>query len=579
MKSRFLNLCVALLALVALAPAASATCMDSCTAQITLKDCTVPVGAFIGMGTLTFTASCETCCSAPGGPVTCDPLTPTPDMFTVHDLAGQVTGDMTDSGITCEGQTVFEFNTTLLPGSYDLVQGALMILSFEVLDVVNCNTDADCLTCEACVQGSCMGLGLVECTQDGECGVDEYCVVFEGMTCKNHCAANACLTVVCEATCDNFLNPCEAGFECVEPFKGCCGQCEPIGTPCATDQDCEPCNVCVAGECEGLGLIECQTDDDCGLDEHCMVYLDLPCANRCASNECFVVDCFPTESSCDPVYHDCGAGMECVEPIKGCCGQCQAVNTCVTDADCSQCDACVNGQCEPQFVQECQGDLDCAEGEYCIVYDDQPCGNRCASQECWLVDCLFECDPVAAPCGDGAMCVEPIKGCCGTCEPLVPPCQTDEDCGLCQVCVAGKCEGTGVLECTTDDDCLAGYYCLVNQEEPCKNACAEIPPVDQHEEVIEPDVQPEPQEEVTQPDNVQPELEPDVAQPDNPEPGTDDFQAGEAQPEAGAETVAEQEEGGGGGGCVVGGVTSGSLSSLALLLAALAGMARSRRRD
>jgi hypothetical protein len=78
---------------------------------------------------------------------------------------------------------------------------------------------------------------------------------------------------------------------------------------------------------------------------------------------------------------------------------------------------------------------------------------------------------------------------------------------------------------------------------------------------------------------VQPELEPDVAQPDNPEPGTDDFQAGEAQPEAGAETVAEQEEGGGGGGCVVGGVTSGSLSSLALLLAALAGMARSRRRD
>jgi Cys-rich repeat protein len=121
---------------------------------------------------------------------------------------------------------------------------------------------------------------------------------------------------------------CAAGTHCQDdvncgPDMNCMGPytCVPDPvTKCATDKDCGGCAVCIAGECKGLGEVECLADKDCADGEYCMVYEGMPCKNRCASKKCWVVDC---AGNCDPVTNPCANGQQCVEPIKGCCGVCQ----------------------------------------------------------------------------------------------------------------------------------------------------------------------------------------------------------------------------------------------------------------
>ena len=239
---------------------------------------------------------------------------------------------------------------------------------------------------------------------------------------------------------------------------------------CTTDADCGSCAVCVAGACEGLGLVACTVDGDCATDEYCVVLADAPCKNHCASKTCWVVDCI---GNCDPYTSPCASGQACVEPIKGCCGTCQPpANTCATSDDCGSCMACIGGECMGLGGVACTADLGCAADEYCIVVDGAECTNHCASNQCKLVKCLSLCDPYTTPCDVGQTCVQAIKGCCGTCQPDTPACQFDADCDACAVCVSGQCQGLGAAECTVDDDCATDEYCMVNPDSPCKNRCA-----------------------------------------------------------------------------------------------------------
>jgi hypothetical protein len=354
-----------------------------------------------------------------------------------------------------------------------------------------CQSDADCGTCQACVGGACMGLGLLECNTDTDCGADEYCQIDDLEPCKNHCVSTQCLLVFCAQECDPWTGPqCGAGESCVQVLKGCCGQCEPAMPICASDADCDLCSACLDGLCIALPKApDCVQDSDCGLDEYCITYPGAECRNRCASQTCWVVDCL---GDCEPVVNPCGAGQTCVEPIPGCCGMCQEA-ACATDSDCGPCAICLDGLCMGLGDISCQSDGDCFNGETCVIDPENPCANHCApAGEPCTVD--YDCAPcqacvagvcvtpaptgclIDADCDEGEVCVQGLPGDCQNhCEPTLVPCATDSDCGACQVCVAGQCEGMGVLLCNTHADCGADEYCHEVLGEPCKNACEPLP--------------------------------------------------------------------------------------------------------
>jgi len=342
----------------------------------------------------------------------------------------------------------------------------------KIIAPPQCQTDADCGACSACVGNLCQGFGVLECTVDTDCGVDEYCQVDDADSCKNHCVSKQCMLVFCMQECDPWYGPaCGDGLVCEQTIKGCCGQCVKPAPVCVSDADCDPCSACVDGACIALPMVPaCNADTDCGADEYCITYPGAECRNRCASKTCWVVDCM---GDCEPVVNPCGAGQACVEPIPGCCGQCQPANpACVTNADCGSCQVCVNGQCEGLGVVECFDDADCLGDFRCQTYPDQACKNHCVDPTCDLVDCTAECDPYFTPCPAGQVCVEPIEGCCGQCQEA--ECASDVDCGACAVCVGGSCMGLGDISCEADSDCSAGETCVVDPANPCANHCETV---------------------------------------------------------------------------------------------------------
>lgn len=83
-----------------------------------------------------------------------------------------------------------------------------------------------------------------------------------------------------------------------------------LGSPdaCATNEDCPPCAVCVAGSCKGLGLIVCDAAHPCPDDQTCWISPVAPCQNQCvpaAEDAGSYADAEVQEDSwmvCDGVY-------------------------------------------------------------------------------------------------------------------------------------------------------------------------------------------------------------------------------------------------------------------------------------
>jgi len=357
---------------------------------------------------------------------------------------------------------------------------------------LQCQADADCDPCSACVGGTCLAIPKApDCVADTDCGVDEYCLTYPGAECRNRCASKTCWVVDCMGDCEPVLNPCGAGQACVEPIPGCCGVCQAVEPACAVDADCGTCQVCVDGQCLGTGVVQCFDDADCLAGFRCQTYADQPCKNHCVDLTCDLLDCLPSDVSCDPYFSPCPAGQVCVEPYQGCCGQCQAAG-CASDADCGACAACIGGSCMGLGDISCLVDTDCAYGETCVVDPANPCANHCAPAQPCAVD--TDCAPcqacvegvcatpaptgclVDADCPAGQVCAQGLPGDCQNhCEPKAVACATDADCGACAVCVANQCQGTGVLACADHADCAADQYCHQVLGEPCKNACEPLP--------------------------------------------------------------------------------------------------------
>jgi hypothetical protein len=254
----------------------------------------------------------------------------------------------------------------------------LLIAAPAEATAVECVTDAECPVCDVCVNNQCVQTPGAPpmCEDASDCGEDEFCEVVPGAPCQNHCVSKECAVVFCAQECEPYTDPCDDGKVCVETIKGCCGMCEPIAPTCETHADCDVCEGCHFGECIPAGVVECNTDADCGDEQFCQTYGgELACKNHCVDMECNLIDC---DSECDPYFSPCGAGETCVEAFTGCCGSCEPITTpCDDNEACGPCAVCHEGECKATGMVICEADADCDDDEVCALHATDPCKNAC----------------------------------------------------------------------------------------------------------------------------------------------------------------------------------------------------------
>lgn len=223
-----------------------ATCMLQCEVKLVNLSCAVqPDGSAIpAAGPLLFAADCKTCCSPPGGPVTCNATDPASMSWQVFDSSDKpVAGGFSDLKQKCTDGEMFGFAPSgpLPADSYQLLQGNMILAHFVVAPPANnCQSNADCGTCAVCISGNCMGMGLVECNQDTDCKAGQICQP-GAAACENKCVAKP---------------------------------------GCSSNADCPKCTFCVAGECKGMGLSQCQQNGDCPPNSTCQIG---ECGNLCVA--------------------------------------------------------------------------------------------------------------------------------------------------------------------------------------------------------------------------------------------------------------------------------------------------------
>jgi hypothetical protein len=128
---------------------------------------------------------------------------------------------------------------------------------------------------------------------------------------------------------------------------------------------------------------------------------------------------------------------------------------CATGADCEDKYECVDGTCVGQMCAKCAVHDDCGDSDdYCLggfVDGLTYCGASCATPE---------------ECGTGNSCFDlggGIKQCLPVtldCSGAIPDCTTSDDCPAGYVCEGGFCVPAPPPTCTTNDDCNEGYICV-----------------------------------------------------------------------------------------------------------------------
>jgi hypothetical protein len=346
-----------------------------------------------------------------------------------------------------------------------------------------CSADGHCaaVCCPQCADRECGDDGcggLCGTCDDGDACTDDECV--DGM-CAHHTPTPNDTPELCNGADDD----CDGQTD-----EGACGACEGVDcddqNPC-TDDACDPeggcthqnntaacddgvpCNaggdVCVEGQCVGLGAPECFdddvcTDDVCGDDGSCTWPLNfLPCddGDACTTGDaCAAATCLGGEPrSCDD-QNPCTD--DTCDPADGCRYQpntlaCDDGNACTIN------DACGAGACSGSPNPECA----CDALADCAAYEDGDLCNgtlRCVSHVCEIDPAtVVTCEPSTDPCRVAAC--DPGTGLCS--DEAVgdgKPCDDGDACTVSDACTAGTCGGTPKAcddgERCTVDACVEG---------------------------------------------------------------------------------------------------------------------------
>jgi hypothetical protein len=280
---------------------------------------------------------------------------------------------------------------------------------------VPCECDPNTGECADCAGGDfgvCVPRPAPVCYSDDDCGANQRCAI--EVYCPD-CYEN---DPACYA-------PCWEEGHCVDIGPSICSD----GSVCPDGFQCEPVVVCEGG-CGG-GV----PGDDNGAPPP-----DQTCEEYCWE-----------EAICVPVDQYCYSDEQCAP------GQSCAVDLCLPDPSCPECDVCV-GICIDDPIQSCWVDADCGAGFICNTWDY--CDD--AGMPNGLVACLGRCEEVPAPptaclenadCATGERCATELDIC--YCPDDV--CTMEQPCY--SLCVAVP-DGTG---CYDDSACGNGQTCVFDE--------------------------------------------------------------------------------------------------------------------
>ena len=293
-----------------------------------------------------------------------------------------------------------------------------------------CTTSQDCSECQICNNGICTDLCENQCI-NGQC-VD--CLSAEDCTANEICVNGHCQ---CPPS---------------APYKNDHGDC----VECKADNHCSACEVCIGGECVAKVCPEGICNPTTGTCVGCLGSGD--CSSRTDGKTC----CANSACSCCP-------GFRWNPQLN----ICEVSPECVSDSDCSVCEICVAGDCQPRI---------CPNGTICIndtcvpICDcNEPLCSRSAAcirynqDTCICQDCSGSCaDDI--PCKDGCICVN------NNCVPnkCNSPCASGADCGLGCGCLNNQCVPCEYLSCQEEKCQLAdGCNCYGSEckGDPCKGPC------------------------------------------------------------------------------------------------------------
>ncbi len=352
-----------------------------------------------------------------------------------------------------------------------------------------CDDGNLCTENDMCEDGACVGQAKQcadgnPCTSDS-CDPQAGCVPdpLVGSPCddENLCTVNDtcqpggdCQGV--DVDCDDG-NPCTTEA-CSDGGAGCIftlldGMACDDGSAC-TDQD-----VCVAGQCVGIGKV-CDDANSCTIDgcdpvsQVCK--FDAEAANglacndqnactagdQCQNGQCFagptIIVCNDnnpcTEDSCSPeagCVHDVQLGTQCDDGNACTSGDhCAGNGACEGQAvDCDDADQCTVDSCQPEAgcVNTVQVSLACNDGDKCTKNDKCKSSGKCKGTQKFCND-ANEC--TSDSCNSATGCVHdplPLTG--AACDDL-DSCTEDD------TCLFGECGGDEI-ECADDDECTTDY--------------------------------------------------------------------------------------------------------------------------
>ncbi len=366
-----------------------------------------------------------------------------------------------------------------------------------------CNDANACSVQETCSNGVCSGGTAPNCADENPCSTDwcdptvgckhdantEPCSDGNNCTVGDVCAQMTCVSgdvLLCDDGNPCTTDGCDAAVGCTHgSLAGTCDD----GNSCTTD------DVCVDGQCKGVGSLECDDGNACTKDiclaqggcDH--VPLEAGCSDGdpcTVSDKCVGGACKPgTPVNCDdlnPCTKDACVAGACTHAAAD--GACDDLNAC------SSGDHCVKGKCLADSVVDCDDDNPCTTDwcdpvAGCIhTHNQSPCddSNACTlGEKCGQGLCSggtnVLCDD-KNPCTDDS-CL-PASGCSAT--PNTAPCNDSDPCTTADACSAGVCVGGPALVCDdgnpcTDDSCDPAKGCVhVANALPCDdaNACTTV---------------------------------------------------------------------------------------------------------
>jgi hypothetical protein len=342
-------------------------------------------------------------------------------------------------------------------------------------DGTSCDDDDICTIKSACEEGECVGTGEgMGCDDGNPCTVDS-CSPGKGCThtpidgaCDD---ADACTAddACTDGACKGAPVGCDDGNPCTDdacyPQTGCSNN---NNTMACDDGDvCTLDDACFNGECVANGTLDCDdenlcTDDVCDPWNGCSNPANTaPCDDQDA---CTVGDVCADGACVSGEAANCNDVNPCTDDSCDALAGCQYANNsepCDDGDKCSNGDACVDGQCFSGKPLECDDSNPCTDDSCdpatgCVNLDNvAQCddANFCTTQD---VCDTGACKGGPAPeCDDGNPCTDdscdPAVGCVHKDNSLL--CDDGNACSQNDVCMGGKCIGTGVPDCDDKNPC------------------------------------------------------------------------------------------------------------------------------